>query len=128
MIIKSFRALNFRNIESCSLDFDSKVNILLGENAQGKTNAVEGIYFFARGKSFRRGDEKDLIKFGKEGFNISIEYEDKNGKNVLEYALYGKERRRKKNGYKINRVSEMIGNFKAVLFCPDDLTLVKAKV
>ncbi len=125
MILKSFKAQNFRNIENCSLEFDEKVNLLLGENAQGKTNAVEGIYFFSRGKSFRKGDERDLIRFGEEGFNISIEYEDKNGINTLEYALLGKERRRKKNGYKINRASEMIGNFKSVLFCPDDLTLVK---
>lgn len=125
MIIKSFRAQNFRNIENCSLEFDKSVNLLLGENAQGKTNAVEGIYLFARGKSFRRGDERDLVRFGAEGFNVSIEYEDKNGTNTLEYAVYGRERRRKKNGYKITKASEMIGSFKAVLFCPDDLTLVK---
>ena len=125
MIIKSFRAQNFRNIEKCSLEFDSSVNLLLGENAQGKTNAVEGIYIFARGRSFRRGDEKDLIRFGEEGFNLFIEYEDKDGKNTLEYAVFKRERRRKKNGYKISRASEMVGNFKAVLFSPDDLTLVK---
>ena len=125
MIIKSFRAHNFRNIEKCSLEFDKSVNLLLGENAQGKTNAVEGIYVFARGKSFRRGEERDLIRFGAEGFNLSIEYEDKNGANTLEYSVFGRERRRKINGYKISRASEMIGNFKAVLFCPDDLTLVK---
>lgn len=125
MIIKSFRAQNFRNIEKCSLEFDKSVNLLLGENAQGKTNAVEGIYVFARGKSFRRGDERDLIRFGCEGFTLSIEYEDRNGANTLEYSVFGRERRRKINGYKISRASEMIGNFKAVLFCPDDLTLVK---
>ena len=125
MIIKSFRAQNFRNIEKCSLEFDKSVNLLLGENAQGKTNAVEGIYVFARGKSFRRGEEKDLVRFGSEGFNLSIEYEDKNGSNTLEYSVFGRERRRKINGYKVSKASEMIGNFKAVLFCPDDLTLVK---
>ena len=125
MIIKSLRAQNFRNIEECSLEFDKSVNLLLGENAQGKTNAVEGIYVFARGKSFRRGEERDLIRFGCEGFRLCIEYEDKNGSNTLEYSVFGRERRRKMNGYKISRASEMIGNFKAVLFCPDDLTLVK---
>ena len=125
MIIRGFKAQNFRNIEKCSLEFDDKVNLLLGENAQGKTNAIEGIYLFARGKSFRRADEKDLARFGSEGFNISIDYEDKDGKNTLEYAVYGRERRRKKNGYKISRASEMIGSFRAVLFSPDDLTLVK---
>ena len=125
MIIKSFRAANFRNIKECNLKFDDNVNLLLGENAQGKTNAVEGIYLFARGKSFRRGDDKDLIRFGEEGFSLSVEYEDKNGKNKLEYAVFGRERRRKKNGYRITKAGDMIGNFKAVLFCPDDLDLVK---
>ena len=125
MIIKSFKAKNFRNIEKCELTFSNGTNLLLGENAQGKTNAVEGIYFFARGKSFRRADEKDLARFGSEGFSISVEYETKEGLQTLEYAAYGRERRRKKNGYKISRAGEMIGNFRAVLFCPDDLTLVK---
>ncbi len=125
MIIKKLKAQNFRNIEKCSLDFYKGTNVLLGENAQGKTNVIEGIYMFARGKSFRRGDEKDLVKFGTDGFNISIEYEDRDGENVLEYAVFGRERRRKKNGYKISKASEMVGNFKAVLFSPDDLTLIK---
>ena len=125
MIIKSFKARDFRNIESCELEFSSGTNVLLGENAQGKTNAVEGIYLFARGRSFRKGDERDLIRFGSEGFNLSITYEDSTGENTLEYAVYGKERRRRKNGYRIARASEMIGSFKAVLFSPDDLTLVK---
>ena len=125
MIIKSFRAENFRNIKKCSLSFGEGVNLLIGENAQGKTNAIEGIYMFARGKSFRKNEDKELIKFGTEGFRISIEYEDKNGINTLEYALFGKEKRRKKNGYRIEKIADMIGNFKAVLFFPDDLSLIK---
>lgn len=125
MVIKRFRAENFRNIESCDIEFDSGVNLLYGNNAQGKTNAVEGIYVFARGKSFRASEDKELIKFSKDGFRIYIEYEDKSGKNTLEYALFGRERRRKKNGYKINNIREMIGGFKAVLFYPDDLGLIK---
>ena len=125
MIIKGFKARDFRNIESCELEFSPGTNVLLGENAQGKTNAIEGIYLFARGRSFRKGDERDLIRFGKEGFNVSLTYEDKTGENTLEYALYGRERRRKKNGYRLGKASEMIGSFKAVLFSPDDLTLVK---
>ena len=64
MIIKRFKAENFRNIEKCDIEFSSGVNLLYGNNAQGKTNAVEGIYVFARGKSFRRGDERDLRREG----------------------------------------------------------------
>ncbi len=125
MIIKKFSATNFRNIEKCEIVFDKGINLLYGDNAQGKTNAVEGIYLFARGRSFRTSDEKELVKFGEEGFHISVVYEDKDGEGVLEYALFGRERRRKKNGYTLSKVREMVGSFKAVLFYPDDLGLVK---
>jgi len=125
MVITKFSAENFRNIESVSLNFTKGVNLLYGNNAQGKTNAVEGIYIFARGKSFRAKEDKELVKFDKEGFRISIDFESENGEEKLEYAFFGKERLRKKNGYKVNKIKEMIGSFKAVLFSPDDLSLVK---
>ncbi|MBP3582438.1 MAG: DNA replication and repair protein RecF, partial [Clostridia bacterium] len=125
MIIKRFKAENFRNIEKCDIEFSPGVNLLYGKNAQGKTNAVEGIYIFSRGKSFRAREDSELVKFGTEGFRISIEYEDYSGKGTLEYALFGRERLRRKNGYKINKITEMIGSFKCVLFYPDDLGLVK---
>jgi DNA replication and repair protein RecF len=125
MKIKRFCAQNFRNIEKCEIDFSDGVNLLYGKNAQGKTNAMEGIYLFSRGKSFRGREDHELIRFGEQGFHISIEYEDKFGDEKLEYALFGKERLRKKNGYKINKVTDMVGNFKCVLFYPDNLSLVK---
>lgn len=125
MIIKRFKADNFRNIQECDIEFSPGVNLLFGKNAQGKTNVVEGIYYFSRGRSFRGREDKELIRFGTEGFRIYVEFEDKCGGESLEYALFGRERLRKKNGYKINKITEMIGSFKAVLFYPDDLSLVK---
>lgn len=125
MVLKKFKARNFRNIEGCEIEFSDGINLLYGNNAQGKTNAIEGIYLFARGKSFRSSEDRELVRFGSDGFSISIDYETKNGKESLEYNLFGKERRRRKNGYKIDKVKEMIGSFKAVLFCPEDLNLVK---
>ena len=104
MIIKRFRAKSFRNIESCDIEFHPGVNLLHGRNAQGKTNAMEGIYFFSRGRSFRGRDDSELMMMGSEGFRIAIEYEDAAGEGSLEYAHVGKERLRKKNGYKISRV------------------------
>ena len=103
MVIKSFKAENFRYIKECEINFSNGVNLLYGDNAQGKTNAVEGIYIFARGKSHRASEEKELVRFGADGFRISIEYQDKTGKNSLEYAFFGKERRRKKNGYRVEK-------------------------
>jgi DNA replication and repair protein RecF len=125
MIIKRFKAENFRNIEKCDIEFSPGVNLLYGRNAQGKTNVVEGIYYFSRGRSFRGREDKELVRFGTEGFRIYLEFEDKCGRESLEYALFGRERLRKKNDYKISKITEMIGSFKAVLFYPDDLSLVK---
>ena len=125
MIIKKFSAENFRNVEKESISFLPGVNLLYGDNAQGKTNAIEAIYLFARGKSFRAKEDKELLKFNQEGFRISIEFNSKSGDESLEYSLFGKERLRKKNGYKINKIKDMLGSFKAVLFSPDDLNLVK---
>ena len=125
MILKRFRAKDFRNIESCDIEFAPGVNLLHGKNAQGKTNALEGIYLFSRGKSFRGRDDAELIRFGCEGFRISLDFEDKDGENSLEYALFGKDRLRKKNGYKVKKVNDLIDSFKAVLFYPDNLRLIK---
>ncbi len=125
MILKKLNACSFRNIKNAQIEFSEGTNLLIGENAQGKTNVIEAIYLFVRGKSFRGSDEKELLRFGDEGFRISVEYEDKNGLYNLEYAVFGRERRRLKNGVKLSGQAELIGNLKAVLFSPDDLSFVK---
>ena len=125
MIIKSFTAKDFRNIENETIEFSRSVNLLSGNNAEGKTNAIEGIYLFARGRSFRGESDKELIKFGSDGFYISIKYEDRFGDGELEYSVFGRETRRKKNGNKLRSQRELLGSFRAVLFSPDDLLLVK---
>ena len=125
MIIKKFSATDFRNIKSCKLELFPGINLLHGRNAQGKTNALEGIYLFSRGKSFRAREDGDMKRFGTEGFHIAIEYEDSTGDATLEYSYFGKDRVRKKNGYKLKSVSEMIGSFRSVLFYPDNLEIVK---
>ena len=125
MKLKRFYAKDFRNIEQVDITFHEGVNLLFGSNAQGKTNAIEGIYLFARGKSFRKAKESELIRFGCEGFRAEITFETSLGEETLSYAVYGSERKRMKNGYKIDRISDMIGSFRAVLFTPDHLGLVK---
>lgn len=125
MNITKFKAKSFRNIESCEIELSDGVNILLGENAQGKTNAVEGIYMFARGKFFRASKECEVCRFGDGGFNLEIEYTEGGRKNSLTYSSFGNEKKITKNGYKINKIYEMIGSLRAVLFSPDDLRLIK---
>ncbi len=125
MKIKRFRAENFRNIESCNIEFTDGVNLIYGGNALGKTNVIEGIYLFSRGKSFRTAQEKDMIKYDTPGFRISIDYDSLDGESTVEYANFGREKRRKKNGYAVKSVHEMIDGFKAILFHPDNLSIVK---
>ncbi len=125
MILKRFVAQGFRNIDNCDISFKPGVNLLYGNNAQGKTNVIEGIYLFARGKSFRAREDKELYEFGKDGYRIFVEYEDNLGDNTLELASFGRERRRRKNSYPLKSVRELVGNIRCVLFYPDDLSLVK---
>ena len=125
MKISKFKAENFRNIERCEIEFTDGVNLIYGGNALGKTNVIEGIYLFSRGRSFRTAQEKDLVRYGEQGFRISIDYESCDGESSLEYASFGREKRRRRNGYAVKSAKELIEGFKAILFHPDNLSLVK---
>ncbi len=125
MYLTTFEATNFRNIESCKIYFTQGVNLLSGENAQGKTNALEGIYYFARGKSFRGATDKDMIRFGENAYSLSVTYISENRKKKLSAAFGGGIRRRELNGIKIDRVADMLGHFRAVMFHPEHLQIVK---
>ena len=125
MKVSKFKAENFRNIEKCEIEFTDGVNLIYGGNALGKTNVIEGIYLFSRGRSFRTAQEKDLVKYGTDGFRIAIDYESLDGECSLEYASFGREKRRRRNGYAVKSAKEMVEGFKAILFHPDNLSLVK---
>ena len=125
MKVKKFKAESFRSIDSCEIEFTDGVNLIYGGNALGKTNVIEGIYFFSRGRSFRTAQEKDMVKYNADGFRISLSYEDDGGESLLEYASFGREKRRRKNGYNVKSIRELIYGFKAILFHPDNLSLVK---
>ncbi len=125
MHIKKIKLHSFRNIEGAEITFHEGMNFLLGGNAQGKTNILEGIYLFARGKSFRLAKDAELIGFGKGGFSAEIVYEKKEREETLSYRYDGRTRERKKNGVLLEKTAEMLGNFRAVLFYPDHLQLIK---
>lgn len=125
MILTSFKAKNFRNIERCDIAFQDGVQLLIGDNAQGKTNAVEGIYLFARGRSFRTASDRDMVRFSEDGFSVEVTYTDKQGPHTMTYTYYKGQRKRTVNGYEVKRVTDMIGHLRAVLFTPDHLRLVK---
>ena len=80
MIVKKVELKNFRNYKLLELDFDSKINILYGNNAQGKTNVLESIYMCSTTKSHRSNKDAELIRFEKKDGYIKLHVE-KNGKN-----------------------------------------------
>ena len=127
MLLKTAEFDNFRNIEHFKFDFDGRMNILFGKNAQGKTNVIEGIYLFAGGKSFRKVKDADMRRFGSSITMAQITFEANERESKMAYRLSDRSRRELfKNGAKLKRSSEFIGEFRAVLFCPAHLSIVQA--
>ena len=126
MFCKKIIYKDFRNIENASLEFCPGTNIFVGQNAEGKTSAVEGIYLFARGKSFRSQHDIDMIRFDCDYASIDMEFNDTRREHKMRIA-YSRDGRRlcKHNGVDIKKLSEFIGHFRAVIFCPNHLSLVK---
>ena len=120
MILKRVRYQNFRNIASEDISFSPGINLFCGDNAQGKTNALEGIYLFAQGRSHRTAKEKDYITYEQDFAKVILDYENKQRENQLElrYLRSGRKFCRK-NGLALRKMSEFIGNSNAVIFCPE---------
>lgn len=129
MIAERISYRNFRNIESADIEFSPGVNVLIGNNAEGKTNALEGIYLMASGKSFRTPRERDMVRFGEDYFEAALTMRDAERQQELFFKAYsaetGKRRECRKNGVSLPKISELIGVFRAVLFCPEQLAIVK---
>lgn len=116
---------NFRNIEEASLTFGDGVTVLFGENAQGKTNVIEGLYLFARGRSFRAAKERDAVRFGERVARIKLFTESGQEKKELGVEIpLTRPKVFYKNRVKCEKSSEIIGEFRAVLFCPSHLSLI----
>ena len=124
MLITNLKIKNFRNYEELNLNFDKKINIFYGNNAQGKTNIIEAIFLCAIGKSFRTSKDKELIKFNENFLNIEINYEksDRNGKIKIDIS---EKKEIFLNGIKSKKLSELIGKINVVLFTPDDINILK---
>lgn len=125
MICNSIELENYRNIKKAKIDFSPGINILYGDNAQGKTNVIEAIYTFTKGKSFREAKDKEILRWGEEWYSYEINYSDVDNDHTLTYRYYDKNRIRLYDGYKIEKLYEMIGKFRAVLFCPEHIKIVK---
>ena len=126
MICRETEYYNFRNIKEKNIKFSDRVNVIYGDNAQGKTNILESIYLFSSTKSFRTKKEEELISFGSDRAEIKMLYYSEKTENKMSIQYFKNEKRLlKKNGVTMEKVSEFIGNFRSILFSPDHLSMVK---
>ncbi len=126
MIVKKLKLNNFRNYSSENLEFDEKLNIIYGNNAQGKTNILEAIYLFSLGKSNRAAKDNDLIKFGEELSQIEMEFISKNRPCTGEIRIEGGKRKKILiNEIPVKKNSELAGNLNVVFFGPEYLSLIR---
>lgn len=117
----------FRNYTDFTADFSPGVNVIWGENAQGKTNLLEAIGFLSGARSHRARGDKELISFHRDRGTITAEVTSRGRDFLLEVQLFrGTRRRLFVNHVKCKTAAELGGIVQTVLFCPEDLALIKA--
>ncbi|WP_027964588.1 DNA replication/repair protein RecF [Halalkalibacillus halophilus] len=125
MQIQQLTLTNYRNYEKISLQFDRQINVIIGENAQGKTNLMEAIYVLAFTKSHRTSKDKELIKWDAEYGKIEGSIFKRNRTFPLDVIFSHKGKKAKFNHIEQKRLSDYIGSLNVVMFAPEDLYLVK---
>ncbi|MFV0275038.1 MAG: DNA replication/repair protein RecF, partial [Bacilli bacterium] len=125
MHINKIKLYNYRNYENIEIEFDKNINIIIGKNAQGKTNLIEAIYVTSMGKSFRTSKDNELIKFNSEFCKINSEYIKYEEDGNVEVAISKDKKAIKVDGVNIKKISQLMENVLTVVFSPEDLKIVK---
>lgn len=125
MIISKLNLVNFRNHSKTNLEFNPHMNIIIGDNASGKTNILESIVVLALTKSYKNISDVDLITFSKSKLKIKGNIRDKKISKNLEVEITKKGKIVKLNNKRVNCLAEYVSNLKIVTFTPNDLELIK---
>ena len=126
MLIRQIQLNNFRNYESLMISFSDGVNLLYGDNAQGKTNLLEAIFLSATTRALRGSKDRELIRFGCEEAYIGTQVVNRGSTHRVDMRL----RRSKPKGIAIDEIpirrsAELMGLVHVIAFCPDDLSMMK---
>jgi len=126
VIVESVELKDYRNYEFLDMNFNEHVNIIYGDNAQGKTNILESIYMCSTSKSHRGSKDREIVRFGEDESHIKL--------NVLKHGMkYRIDMHLKKNktkgiavnGIPIKKAVELFGIINIVFFSPEDLNIIK---
>ncbi|WP_413211540.1 DNA replication/repair protein RecF [Lactobacillus iners] len=125
MYLEDLTLKDFRNFDRVKVNFDSHINIFIGKNAQGKTNLLESIYFLALTKSHRTSVDKELIKFNMKIAGIHGTLCKRNIRFDLKLLVSNKGKKAWINRLEQKKLSNYLGTMNAILFSPEDLSLIK---
>ena len=125
MFLKKISLTNFRNYDNLDLEFDKNINIFIGNNAQGKTNILESIYVLSISKSHRINKDLFLIKDNCLFTKIHGEIINYDKLNEFEILINKKGKRVSINSNPFRKISEYLSNINTIMFCPDDLEIIK---
>ncbi|MBR5783011.1 MAG: DNA replication/repair protein RecF [Clostridia bacterium] len=126
MKLKQIRLTSYRNIRNMELNFVPGVQVITGENAQGKTNILEAVFLTSTMRAFRTGKENMLIRYGEQSAVIETVFEKSGREQTLRIELFDKESKKVwLDGRRLQKTRDAIGLFQSVLFTPDHLMMIK---
>ena len=126
MFIKRLQMLNYRNYNVLDISLGPHVNVFMGDNAQGKTNILEGIYYCAFARSHRTSKDRELINWNADNALLSVSVgRERLDKRIDISILKDGKKAIQINKIKIKKIGELFGNFNVVMFSPEDLKIIK---
>jgi len=126
LFIKKLSLKNFRNYASMEVEFTKSINLIMGNNAQGKTSLIEGIYVLSTTKSHRTSKDIHMVRFGQDFAKVDTVIQIPDDEEIqLSLSITKRGKTAKYNGISASRLSSYIGKLKIVFFAPEDLELIK---
>lgn len=126
MKLERLLLINYRNYDYQRIAFHPQLNILIGENAQGKTNLLESVFFSARGCAFKHVTDRDVIRFGERSAYVRAEVDREGQEKIVEFKLSMVDPKRVRiNEVELESIRELAYQFEVVVFSPEDLRIVQ---
>ncbi len=126
MIVNALELNNFRNYEQLNIEFSNDINILYGDNAQGKTNVLEGLYLLSTTKSHKGAKDKEMIKIGEEESHLRMYFKKSDMNHRIDMHLQKNGRKSGAvDGIPVRKSSDIYGLMNVVFFSPEDLSIIK---